>query len=229
MLFSERIFRLTFFISLGVHVVILAQNPNLNPFTHRNKDLVIEVTYIKPQSNGNLHLEPSLLKKEGAIKPQSKVDLKKMAPPPFLNKEDILKIASVMRPNEPSLTKPTVLRSGIVITKKKITLPAVDIGADKISNPTYISYYEVVREKIRRAAYFNYRHEEIGEVYLSFMVASDGSLKEIQLVEDRSSANDFLREIALRSVKDSAPFPVFPPGLDHPQLSFNVVISFEIE
>ena len=42
------------------------------------------------------------------------------------------------------------------------------------------------------------------------------------------SGNPYLRDIALRSIKASS-FPNFPKELDYLQLTFNVVISFEIE
>ncbi|MEI6831501.1 MAG: energy transducer TonB, partial [Candidatus Omnitrophota bacterium] len=111
--------------------------------------------------------------------------------------------------------------------KKKITLPAIEMA--KINNPSYISYYQIVREKIRRSAYQNYTHSETGEVYISFIISNDGLIKGVRLVDERSSTNDYLRNIALRSVNDAAPFPNFPKELDYPQLSFNIIISFEIE
>jgi TonB family protein len=86
-----------------------------------------------------------------------------------------------------------------------------------------------VREKIRRAAYQNYTRIETGEVYVSFIISNDGYLKEIKLIPEKSSPIPYLRETALKSIKEASPFPNFPKDLDYPQLSFNVVISFEIE
>ena len=100
---------------------------------------------------------------------------------------------------------------------------------DKINSPSYVQYYQIVREKIRRSAYYNYSRTEIGEVYISFIISSDGVLKETRLVEEKSCSSQYLRDIALRSIKDASPFPNFPKELDYPNLSFNVVISFEIE
>jgi TonB family protein len=66
-------------------------------------------------------------------------------------------------------------------------------------------------------------------VYLSFIISTEGYLREVRLVEEKSSFSPYLREIALRSIKEASPFPDFPKELDYPQLTFNVVISFEIE
>jgi TonB family protein len=92
-----------------------------------------------------------------------------------------------------------------------------------------MSYYQLVREKIKRAAYQNYTGTEIGEVTISFVVSKDGSLKDLRLIADKSSPSEYLTEIALRSIREASPFPGFPQELDYPQLSFNLAITFEIE
>jgi TonB family protein len=227
-MFSDRIFRITFFVSLAVHAVILFKNPNLIPFMPHRKPEVVEVNYLKQTPQEKLKaVREEADGKQQLAKLQSRMNLKKIAPPPFVSKEDVLRINREMKLDEISLPKPALTRPDITAMKKKITLPPIDV--DKINNPSYISYYQIVREKIRRAAYQNYLSTETGEVYLSFIVGNDGSLREVQLVDSRSSPVEFLREIAQRSIHEAAPFPVFPRELDYPQLSFNVVISFEIE
>ncbi|MDD5724871.1 MAG: hypothetical protein PHX28_01815, partial [Candidatus Omnitrophica bacterium] len=61
------------------------------------------------------------------------------------------------------------------------------------------------------------------------VVSSDGSLKDARLVEDKTTVNGYLQNVALRSVSEASPFPRFPKELDYSQLSFNIIISFEIE
>ena len=119
------------------------------------------------------------------------------------------------------------MKPEIVSAKKKISFLSVD--KEKAHNPTYTSYYQVVREKIKHAAYQGYTRTEMGEVYLSFVISSDGDLKQTRIVDDKSSFSPYLREIALKSVKNACPFPKFPKELDYPQLSFNVIVSFAIE
>lgn len=125
------------------------------------------------------------------------------------------------------LTKSYLMKPEIVSLKKKISFLSVD--KDKVHTPTYTSYYQVVREKIKHAAYQRYSRTEMGEVYLSFVISSDGDLKQTRIVDEKSSFSPYLREIALKSVKNAAPFPKFPKELDYPQLSFNVIVSFEME
>ncbi len=230
-MFSDRVFQITLLVSLAAHTVILFQNTNLNLFSNNKKDQNLEVSYIKELKK---ELEPlkaaaplPVPKKELFLKLPPNITAKKGTPPPFIDKQDFFKKGNDNILPQFSVTKPAFINPDIIAIKKKITLPPIDIG--KINNPTYISYYQIVREKIKRTAYQNYTRTETGEVYLSFIISCDGYLKEIKLSEEKSSASSYLKEISLRSVKDASPFPNFPKELDYPQLSFNVIISFEIE
>ncbi|HTY45620.1 MAG TPA: energy transducer TonB [Patescibacteria group bacterium] len=226
-MFSDRIFRITFCVSLAIHAFILIKNPNLISFMSHRRPPTVEVNYLKQVPQEKLQVRQEQDTRQQLAKLQSRMGLNKIPPPPFAGRDDLLQIDRGMRLDEASLPKPALIRPDSAAVKKKITLPPLD--ADKISNPSYISYYQIVREKIRRCAYQNYLSSETGEVYLSFIVGSDGSLREVQLVDSKSSPIEFLRQIAQRSIHEAAPFPAFPRELDYPQLSFNVVISFEIE
>jgi TonB family protein len=157
----------------------------------------------------------------------SKISPKKTLPPPFIKKETVFKENTEGLFRKTEFTKPALSESEVISVKKIITIPPLDL--DKINNPSYVNYYQIVREKIRRAAYQNFVRTETGEVYVSFIVVNNGDLKDIRLITEKSSSNTYLQETALRSIKEASPFPEFPPELDYAQLSFNVVISFEIE
>ncbi|MEK7849899.1 MAG: hypothetical protein AAB213_03695 [Candidatus Omnitrophota bacterium] len=112
--------------------------------------------------------------------------------------------------------------------KKNVSLP--NIPGDTFKTPEYKSYYQVIREKIRRFAYYNYRKLQEGEVFLTFSLTSRGELADVAVNEQKSSKDDYLRNIALNSIKEAAPFGDFPEKLKKNQkLSFNVIISFEIK
>ncbi len=215
-------------ISLFSHGIILAQKPNFFTFSTHKPEQKMEVSYLKniqedkerPTTSRNRDKEPFL-------KMSAKITADQRTPPPFIDKDRLFSTTRTINSPRGLFTKPEFSRPDIIAVKKKITLPAID--ADKINNPSYISYYQIVREKIRRAAYQNYTRTETGEVYLSFVISSAGEIKRVRLVEEKSSPISYLREIAVRSINDAAPFPNFPKELDYPQLSFNVVISFEIE
>lgn len=232
-MFSNRIFFHTFLISLFIHGVIFLQSSNLSPFPADKKEHKVEVTYLKIpqpplfQPKNEVHLDRQ---KQPFLKLPSKITVNSPLPSPYQNleKENIFKKNKEILSADANFTKPAFLKpDDIVNVKKKVTLPPVDMN--KINNPSYISYYQIVREKIRRATYQNYSRTEEGVVYLSFIIANDGSLVEEQIIDDKSSPVAYLREIAMQSIKEASPFPVFPKDLDYPKLSFNVIISFELE
>ena len=114
---------------------------------------------------------------------------------------------------------------------RKITLPPM--GTTKITNPKYITYNDDMRGTIsrnikRRAyTYVNHRDFESGRVYLTFVLSSGGMLKQLQIIDSKTSANEYLRNVALKSIKESSPFPPFPIGFDYPEFTFNLLISFQ--
>jgi len=113
---------------------------------------------------------------------------------------------------------------GLKITRE-VDVPM--LKSEKINTPSYVTYYQIVRERIRERAYVNYTKLSMGEVYLTFIIKSDGTLGELQILENRSMATEFLKNVGMKSVQESAPFPPFPKDLDYPELTFNVQISFQ--
>ncbi|MFH0918046.1 MAG: TonB family protein [Candidatus Omnitrophota bacterium] len=247
---SDRLLRYTLAVSLLAHGAIILPRANFNPFTPAPKVQEIAVRYIKENpAVKSLPLNPPELGRQRLMpgqEPFLKLDSKmvtatRRAPLPYIEQEDSsggLKPLSNrsqikgLQPNSQShkpagFSKPTFINSQVLAIKKKISLPAMEMA--KIDNPSYISYYQIVREKIRRSAYQNYTHNDTGEVYVSFIISNDGLIKDVRLVEEKTTVNDYLKNIALRSIRDASPFPNFPKELDYPQLSFNIIISFEIE
>lgn len=217
-------------LSLVVHGVVLSQGAALNIFPGLHDKEEIKVSYVKNPQNlkSPPKYRPATGKREPFIKLPQNAQIVKQVPAPLANKDIFSTPAkqSIQRRDILSL-KPTVAAPDVIAIKKKISLPPV--GLDKINNPSYVSYYQIVREKIKRAAYQVHTKQETGEVYITFMISNDGYLKDVKLVEEKTQAATYLKAIALKSVKDASPFPNFPKDLDYPQLSFNVVISFEIE
>jgi len=226
-MFSNKVFAIALILSIITHGVILFHNPNLNIFPKDKKEPILELSYVKSPQETIEYPKTTPPKKEPFLKFPSRITANKTNPPPYIDRESIFRKIKEIISQKYIFTKPALVKLDIIAVKKKITLPPINL--DKIDNPSYISYYQIVREKIRRAAYQNYTRAEVGEAYLSFLIFSDGSLKAVQLIEEKSSPSTYLKEAALRSIKEASPFPNFPKELDYPHLSFNVVISFEIE
>lgn len=208
-------------ISLIIHAIILATLPAL-PGSRLKQSLdKIEVTYYQLQQFSD-RLRPKVVDLRMPRKKDFKEELGKVKKdlPVFdsQSKKDFARRIDA-EPKKPITVKQAAL-------KKRITVPPVK--SEKMKNPVYNSYYQTVREKIRNRAYIHYSRFETGVVYVTFVVTSDGRLKEVKLIEEKSRAGDYLKDIALKSIHDSTPFPAFPNSLQFPELSFNVVISFEV-
>lgn len=232
---SERLLRVTFTISLLTHGAILLQAPSFNPFSPAPKKQEIEVRYIKEnlrvKSLSGAYSRPDLQSPPPNPKPFLKLDSKIITaakiPPPYLEQDNPSKTEKLITARTPGFPKPNLAAWGLTAIKKRVSLPPIEMA--RVNNPSYINYYQIVREKIRRCAYQNYTHNETGEAYISFIISGDGYIKDMRLVEEKTTAGDYLKGIALRSVKDASPFPGFPKELDYLQLSFNIIISFEVE
>ncbi len=207
------------------------QNPNFTISSKNTKEKQLEIRYVpeaKPdlqqRQNNNVSKRNSapFLKLPSVI---TSKDIKTSEQLPGIDRQELFKTSKDTAQNSSLLVKPSFLKPEISAAKKIIIFHQVE----KSINPVYMSYYQFVREKIRRCAYENYTRIENGEVYLSFIIYNDGKINEIHVVEGKSMASPYLKEIALKSVRDASPFPNFPTELDYEKLSFNVVVSFEIE
>ncbi|RJO63535.1 MAG: energy transducer TonB [Candidatus Omnitrophota bacterium] len=229
---SDKVFQAAFLVSFVIHGLAFIGTPHFNIAAPDKKPAQMEIVYLKSFPHNNDKPKPALARREEASDVLSKLPLKKPAPPPFINDESLIgqERRSQLRASEftnLARMRPEIIKPDIIAIKKKITLPPLDPG--KITSNSYMSYYQIVREKIKRSAYQNYIRNDTGDVYLSFIIAGDGSLTEVKLHDDKSAGGSYLREVALRSIRNSAPFPPFPKELDYPQLSFNIIISFSIE
>lgn len=224
----ERNFQIALVLSLIAHSVVLVNYHSLDFLPLPKKSLIMKITYIKNIPQLTEVKKQTLNKKFSALKlPQPSNSFEKESLLPPANKENLLSITRQNLPRSQAAVKPAVIRPDIIPGKKKISLSRVE--SEKSHNQSYDTYYDFVREKIRRAAYQNYNRNETGEIYLAFIISSTGTLQDARIIEEKSSINNYLREVALRSIKDAAPFPSFPQELDYPQLSFNVIISFAVE
>lgn len=228
-MFSDKIFQLAFLISVVAHGAILFQNVNFPVFSPNKKEPQTQLVYVKKEKENTEQVKITMVKREPSkIMPASALREVK-PPPPFINKDNVFQVKKeIDLKNAANLSKPIPVKSDIIAIKNKIIVPPIDVN--KINNPSYLSYYQIVREKIKRAAYEElYTGSEAGEVYASFVVARDGRLIEARLANDKSSGSEYLRKIALASIKDAAPFPYFPKDLDYMQLPFDVIIIFKSE
>jgi len=94
----------------------------------------------------------------------------------------------------------------------------------------YIEYYELIREKIKKTAARNYASfSSDGEdaVGATFSLTRRGELVNVNIKESASRADSAMKEAAIRSIREAAPFPAFPETLDRAELTFNIAIVFK--
>ena len=226
--FEDRLFRRSLLISLGAHILLLAGLAYAHVVSPQPQPL--------PRPEIVYHLEARERpappeSKPAAIKPIKDPDWR--PPPKILQSKELAQapvlMEAVKQPSQLVSHQKQPARIPSPDSKRHIDVPL--LNSEKISNPNYLNYHDRVRSRIRDRAYFFVDHPDFraGKVYLTFVLKSDGSLKAVQIIKEKTQANDFLCSIGLRSIKESAPFPPFPPDLSYPELSFNIVISFEVD
>lgn len=226
---SNRVFHTAIITSIILHSALLVTHPQFSLIKKLRREDPIKINYVqealvvaKELEQQRITIPKHELNAQNALKSIEKTQL----PQPLKNRQDPMGKNPAFAPQPPAI-KPLSIKPDIIAVKKKISLPPLDM--EKMNNPSYISYYQLVREKIRRSAYQNYTRTETGEIYMTFVISQAGALLDVKLVTERSTPSYYLRETALRSIRDAVPFPQFPKELNYPQLSFNVIISFEIE
>jgi hypothetical protein len=102
------------------------------------------------------------------------------------------------------------------------------ISSEKINNPVYAAYNEMVRDRIKEKVYENYDKMERGSVYLTFLLDDHGVLKEAHIIAEKTDASEHLQEIAMRSLQEASPFPAFLKGMNLSEYPFNIEIQYQV-
>jgi len=207
------------------HAGLIAALP-YHILTYAPSQRPIEVAYVqsfgREKEDRDISPEPVAQKEQRQTPPQiSTSDDRKSILKDFLK-------AEIFRPDQKE-NLPQQMNPAAESPKKK-SVQTPNIPGETFKSPEYKSYYQIVREKTRRQAYRNYRRIQEGEVFLTFTLMRSGELKEAHVDETKSVKDEYLRTIAMESVRQSSPYPEFPVKLqDKDQLTFNVIISFELK
>lgn len=226
---KKDIFILCVIISLLLHAAFLSLMPYRAPLKSlMPKKRVIEIAY-----QGNLNQKQPLknqkdIEKKEEPEQKEKKPIIRPLPKPNIVESFIKNQISKSKEALQVVKNPFVKKEEEPKVKKTVNLP--DIPGEVFKSPDYKNYYHIVREKIRKLAYQNYKQLEEGEVAVTFRLDPQGKLLEAEINDNKSVKSTYLREIALRSVKNASPYPEFPPKLQNQKkLSFNVIISFELK
>ncbi|MCP4653533.1 MAG: TonB family protein [Candidatus Omnitrophica bacterium] len=194
-------------VSLALHAIVLTGLPAINIPTPPQKNIAKEIE-IFPEKIEKIVTKKTLEKHK--------------TPPPFLKNKLINKLIAKNKKTV-SLAKPKVTETNL----RKVELSNTPQDKDLENIPAYVDYYNLIRNRIQRNAYYYYDSSKEGKVILNFKVLNDGSLGNASLNATLGN-NSFLKKIALKSVKDAAPFPAFPDELSsYPGIQFNINIYFK--
>jgi len=229
---ENRVFSIALSVSLAAHVVLIAALSYTNLQYSRRIKKNMEVVYRAQKAVGMKASLPlpdfKTLKEQRLMSPKSLAEqelARRLTP--NVDKTAIKAGMPKIEVGKLDKAQKQTLKTPAIEGKRQVSVPF--IGAEKINNPKYINYHDRIRNKIKSRAYLYIDNPdfEVGEVYVTFVVAASGEVTAVKIIEEKSQANEYLRGVGLRSVKESSPFPPFPDDLKYPELTFNVIISFE--
>jgi len=214
-MFLDKTLRIALLISAIFHTAMFLPLAQFKYSPTKQTQAPLKITYVLPKSLPVKKAEVKVKKKPQAQ--GRRVNKREIQHKPIAKDKPIQK------------DKP--LKEKVVATRPAVSHPEIEIPRElpREKEAVYLNYYQSIREKIRGFVLNNYpRYITCGEVCLYFVLLSNGQLKEIKIVQERSSQNHLLKEIAKKSVAQAAPFSPFPEDLTQEHLSFNVIISFEL-
>jgi len=210
------------FISLTVHTVLLCtaylsrvNDPQYKAMLQNRVDISYNPAHKK-------HVDI----REHPIKPAQKLDLSNNAkmfsdgtiPVSLVKEKQALPFGMLFE------RKPEHMRTMELSHRVSIT----PIKSEKINNPVYAAYNEMVRDRIKEKVYENYDRMERGSVYLTFLLDEHGVLKAAQIIQEKTNASAHLQEIAMKSLREASPFPPFLRGMNLTEYPFNIEIQYQV-
>jgi len=229
---QENTFKATLVISVLIHSLILISIPLFKSVPQKKELTNLEVTYkyiSQKISDKDRHgISKELLSSKQ--KELSKTELPQEKP--LIEQPQKFDFSKLFQPKESiSVPKPQpVLKTPRL---KKINLK--DLPFETSKDPAYLSYRDIIRRKIQDRVYyysdqyFYFDNPREGSIFVSFSVSSDGILKELNILEDKSSNDIILKKIATLGIQSASPFQKFPKELNYDERTFNLEISFEVE
>ncbi len=182
---------------------------------------LVEITYREPKKQ-QVHVN------DYPVKPAQQLDLSQdnllasnsqRMPVPLTKTKGQLPAGLMME------SKPDRWRS-LSTSRQQVTI--TPIKSEKINNPAYAAYNDMVRSRIKEKVYANCDRMESGTVYLTFIIEQDGTLKAFQVIDERTHASEYLKQASLLSLQQAGPFPNFLKGMTLPEYTFNIEVQYQV-
>ena len=202
---------LALIISLLFHTAIIVEAPAI---------FKKKISIIQKEKEKQIEIVPKKIEKIKEIAKHEKLELESPKPLPYV---DNILTKLIEKNTFSNLQKTQISQTAL----EKVSFSDVPTEKELKKNPAYMSYYRLIREKIRANTYQNYNTNRKGEILVDFLVLKSGDLEAVRL-DPSSTSNKILREIALKSIKEAAPFPSFPDELKkYSHLKFTISIYFK--
>ena len=216
---EDRVFTIAFGVSLAAHLLfLLGQLLQFDWFTVRRDLGPIEVTY-------NYEMAREAAQEMRAQLSRAQRDAVGAPSPGTFGERMQIRI-----PDRPQLASARDMET--VIPNPGTVIDLTDLVDASSGDPDLLSYFGAIRERIQRTAnqqQFALEEEQGGLIYVSFTLLSSGAIQDVSIVSERSAPGRTLREISVRIVRSSGPFPPFPPSMPEERKTIVVPLEFVSE
>jgi len=222
-MFTDRVMRIALLLSMIGHLLVLGIAFEIRSNSQIQKEPEdIEVVYVEIVK---LPLLPKIdvLGEKKKLKEVTK-EQKQQFETELKSQSKKIEVAQELKPDfkksiEEAVLKKTELKS--VKEKVEILNPA---------NEAMLRYQDMVKqriEEVRRYPSWAKKQEIEGEVYINFIVLSNGLSRDIKII--RSSGSKILDEEAIETIKRAIPFPPIPKEIDNSWVQMEVFIVFRLK
>ena len=90
-------------------------------------------------------------------------------------------------------------------------------------------YAQNILKKINEKSYIYYNSVNESKAIVNFTVKDNGKISKINVDEEKSIDDRYLRKLAIKAVKRAAPFGKFPEDSPKEQIEFSIVIDFKLK
>lgn len=113
------------------------------------------------------------------------------------------------------------------LSKQRKQIVITPMTSEKINNPAYAQYSDMVRARIEEKFYALYDRQGSGRVFLTFVVGQDGRLKDFQIIDEKTDASEHIQELSLMGLKQASPFPPFYKGMALLEYTFKIEVQYQ--
>lgn len=164
---------------------------------------------------------------------------KKLEPPKPLAGAVIWPAPSAAKKTEPAAEQPAKAvseskpASAAAAPKKTSPAAASKTGTELLANPKtrglFTDYFGLVKSRIQEKLREKCQGRNVGRgsVQLAFILGSNGRLHKVYVMDRNSQADAELKELAIESLHESAPFSDFPTDFNARQIAFNLTVYFD--